>query len=166
VTRAHQTRRTTRNNAEETAPESSWLSIITLDKRSGIPIRVQLAERIRLLVREGQLRSGDPMPTIRMLAGELGINENTVARVYHDLRDKGILLLERGLGTTVAQTSAPPVLQAAFRMIETRVVELIRLARQSGFRAAELLQLIETRWQESKKPRGAVDGSHDLPVAG
>lgn len=121
---------------------------VAIDKQSGIPIYVQLSERIRLLVREGRLRPGDFMPTVRKLAVDLGVNANTVARVYRELQDEGVLRLERGIGTTVADTSAPAVPKADFRQIEKRVLELIRLARQSGLRSSELSQMIETRWQE------------------
>ncbi len=121
---------------------------ISIDKRSGVPIYLQLAERIRLLVREGRLRPGNPLPTVRALAVDLGINANTVARVYRELQAEGVLRLERGLGTTVADTSLPQVPRADFRQIEKKVAELIRLARQAGLRASELSQLIESRWQE------------------
>ena len=91
---------------------------IAVDKQSGIPIYVQLAERIRLLVREGRLKPGDSMPTVRKLAVDLGVNANTVARVYRDLQADGVLRLERGLGTSVADTSEPAVPKADFRQIE------------------------------------------------
>ena len=45
---------------------------------------MQLAEQIRLLVRRGALSVGDPLPTVRELAVALGINANTVTRVYRD----------------------------------------------------------------------------------
>jgi GntR family transcriptional regulator len=121
---------------------------VSVDKRSGVPIYVQLAERIRLLIREGRLRAGDSLPTVRQLAVDLGVNANTVARVYRELQADGVLCLERGLGTTVADTSAPAVPRADFQLIEKTVFELIRLGREAGLRPAELSQLIETRWQE------------------
>ena len=42
------------------------------------------------------------MPTVRALAVDLGVNANTVARVYRDLQSQGVLRLERGVGTFVA----------------------------------------------------------------
>mgnify|MGYP002681587656 CR=1 FL=1 len=75
-----------------------------IDKSSGVPIHLQLAERIRLLIREGALKAGEALPTVRSLAVELEINANTVARVYRDLQTDGLLRLERGVGTFVADT--------------------------------------------------------------
>jgi len=121
---------------------------VTIDKSSGIPIYIQLAERIRLLVHDGTLRPGDAMPTVRSLAVQLGINANTVARVYHELQANGLLRLERGIGTFVGQAGAPPARKSDFRQLEKQVAHLIRLGKKAGMSAAELSQFIETRWQE------------------
>ena len=79
---------------------------LKIDKRSGIPIYIQLGESIRLLIREGKLKPGDDLPTVRSLAVQLGINANTVARVYRELQTDGLLRLERGIGTFVAELNA------------------------------------------------------------
>lgn len=121
---------------------------ITIDKHSGIPIYIQLAERIRLLIHEGVLGAGEAMPTVRTLAVQLGINANTVARVYHELQADGLLRLERGVGTFVAEVSEGPARKADFRQLEKRVLEVIRLGKRAGMSADELSQFIQTRWQE------------------
>ena len=121
---------------------------ITIDKQSGIPVYIQLGERIRLLIREGRLQEGDPLPTVRELAVELGINANTVARVYRELQADGVLRLERGVGTSVAKVQGVTTTPDGFQEMERKALELIRLARQAGMRCGELSQLIEARWQE------------------
>lgn len=122
---------------------------ISIDKQTGIPVYIQLGERIRLLIREGYLRPGDPMPTVRELAVALGINANTVARVYRELQTAGVLRLERGVGTSVADTPPAAPTPKKWQELESRVMELIRLAKQAGMRPAEISQLLESRWQET-----------------
>ena len=76
---------------------------IEIEKRSAVPIYAQLRDQIRLLVLRGALAPGDSMPTVRALAVDLGVNANTVARVYRDLQTEGVLRLERGVGTFVTE---------------------------------------------------------------
>jgi GntR family transcriptional regulator len=121
---------------------------ISIDKHSGIPIYVQLGERIRLLIREGTLGPGDAMPTVRALAVQLGINANTVARVYRELQGAGVLRLERGIGTFVSEGGERRVEKKELKQLEKKAFDVIRIARQVGMSSGELSQLIETRWQE------------------
>lgn len=124
---------------------------IQIDKTAGLPVYLQLAERIRLLVREGELRIGDPMPTVRGLAVELGVNANTVARVYRELQSEGLLRLERGVGTFVAEGAGAPMKRADLRAIEKAADKIIDLAHGAGMNAFELSQFIETRWKEVRR---------------
>lgn len=121
---------------------------ITIDKTSGVPIYVQLAERVRFLVRSGELRGGEAMPTVRALAVQLGVNANTVARVYRDLQTDGVLRLERGVGTFINDQNTRQAHTADLKLLDRRVVDLIRLSKRIGMGAAELSQFIEARWLE------------------
>lgn len=61
-------------------------------------VRRQVAEAVG----DGRLRSGAKLPTIRALAGELGLAANTVARAYRELEEAGIVLTRGRLGTVVS----------------------------------------------------------------
>lgn len=124
---------------------------LDIEKGSAVPIYAQLSEQIRLLIRRGVLKPGDSMPTVRTLAVELGINANTVARVYRDLQREGLLRLERGVGTFVAESqSGGAVEEKDFRSITAKAAELIELGRQAGLRVGELMQLVENLWKEQE----------------
>jgi DNA-binding transcriptional regulator YhcF (GntR family) len=125
------------------------VSSFRIDRASAIPVYVQLGEQIRLLVHRGVLKRGDPMPTVRELAVELGINANTVTRVYRDLQTEGLLRLERGIGTFVEGASDAPTLgQKDFDRIARRARELVALCRKAGLSSRELGALIEGTWKE------------------
>jgi len=119
---------------------------IVVDKDNGIPVYVQLEERIRLLIREGVLKEGDPLPTVRALAVDLGINANTVAKVYRDLAAGNYLRLERGKGTFVDEAAGGPMPKHDFELLERQVLGLIQSAKGARMTAQELCQFIETRW--------------------
>lgn len=125
-----------------------------VNRKSALPVYVQLSEQIRLLIHRGALQQGDPLPTARALAVELGINANTVARVYRDLQHQGLLRLERGLGTFVDRPrSAPTLGDRDYQRIVKRARELVELCQQAGLTARELSQLVEGTWKETANAR-------------
>ena len=128
---------------------------LEIQKGSAVPIYAQLRDQIRLSVHRGALEVGDMMPTVRALAVELGINSNTVARVYRDLQSEGLLRLERGVGTFVTQ---PPrkaaVDEKDFRAVSRKARDLVVLCKRAGLRASEATQLIETLWKEKTNAQG------------
>ncbi|MCP3956902.1 MAG: GntR family transcriptional regulator [bacterium] len=128
---------------------------VDIEKGSAVPIYAQLSEQIRLLIRRGALSPGDSMPTVRSLAVELGVNANTVARVYRDLQRAGLLRLERGVGTFVAENGGGRAVgEKDFRSIARKATELIDLGRRAGLRVGELTQLVETLWKENANVEG------------
>ncbi len=128
---------------------------VTIEKGSAVPIYAQLSEQIRLLIRRGALVPGDSMPTVRALAVGLGINANTVARVYRDLQRESLLRLERGVGTFVAESGeSQAVGEGDFRRVAAKAAELIDLGRRTGLRVGELTQLVETLWKEKNNAQG------------
>jgi GntR family transcriptional regulator len=79
---------------------------LKIDGHSPIPIRRQLTEQLRHVIESGGVPQEQALPSIRELAGFLGINPNTVARVIEDLKQSGYVEARRGKGVFVA--SAPP----------------------------------------------------------
>src|SRR2546427_2627144 len=80
---------------------------LKIDGHSPIPIRRQLTEQLKHVIESGGVARDQALPSIRELAGFLGINTNTVARVIEDLKQSGYVEARRGKGVFVAP--APPV---------------------------------------------------------
>src|SRR2546428_287277 len=80
---------------------------LKIDGHSPIPIRRQLTEQLKRVIESGGVARDQALPSIRELAGFLGINTNTVARVVEDLKQSGYVESRRGKGVFVAP--APPV---------------------------------------------------------
>src|SRR5258705_6111411 len=79
---------------------------LKVDGHSPIPIRLQLMEQLRHAIEGGGVPRDQALPSIRELAGFLGVNPNTVARVIDDLKRLGYVEARRGRGVFVAR--APP----------------------------------------------------------
>lgn len=74
---------------------------LQVDFASEVPIYVQVKNQIRLLLRLS-LEPGVQLPTVREMALKLGINANTVSRIYADLEREGYLARRQGVGTFAA----------------------------------------------------------------
>ncbi len=64
---------------------------IRIEKASGIPISRQIADQVRAQVMTGTVEAGHKMPSIRELARDLAVNQNTILRVYERLTAEGLL---------------------------------------------------------------------------
>src|SRR5258708_17933589 len=72
----------------------------------GLPIYLQIVQQIKTLVALGRLAPGEELPPIRVLADQLVVNANTVARAYRELAAAGVLTNRRTAGTYVADDAA------------------------------------------------------------
>lgn len=93
--------------------------MISIRLDSSIPLVDQLQSGIRAAIARGLLTPGDQLPPVRQLAGDLGINLNTVARAYRGLESSGLVVTARGRGTRV--TAATDRLTPEQAEAETRV---------------------------------------------
>ena len=73
-----------------------------LDSDSAVPKNEQLHTQIQDAVKDGRLAAGSKLPTVRALATELGVAPYTVARVYRQLEDLGVLETHGRNGTIVS----------------------------------------------------------------
>jgi GntR family transcriptional regulator len=102
------------------------------------PLHEQVAAEIRRAIADGEAKSGERLPPARDLAHVLGVNSNTVLRSIRQLRDEGLLEFRRGRGITVAG-QAP---RRSVVLVELK--ELVKLARNQGYRREDLIEMIES----------------------
>ncbi len=75
---------------------------LTIEYHSGIPVYRQIINTVTAAVVNGELKTGDLLPTIRKLAGDLKINPNTVAKAYRELELIGVVASAGRNGTVVS----------------------------------------------------------------
>ena len=108
---------------------------LKINGHSPIPIRRQLTEQLKHAIESGGVARDQALPSIRELAGFLGINANTVARVVEDLKQSGYVEARRGKGVFVAP--APPV-RPAPHLRESFLEETVIRAAALGMTADDL----------------------------
>jgi GntR family transcriptional regulator len=109
---------------------------VKIDRNDPTDLHEQVAAELRRAIADGEANAGERLPPARDLAAVLGVNTNTVLRALRVLRDEGLLEFRRGRSVTVAGTPEQGAVVAHAR-------ELIRYARQHGYRLDELLHIIE-----------------------
>ena len=87
-----------------------WLH---LDVAASRPLFAQLRTQVIAGVRDGRLPPGTRLPTVRELAGQLGLAVNTVARAYRELETAGIVETRGRFGTFVARADPADAAMAA-----------------------------------------------------
>ena len=70
------------------------------------PVYLRLRDGIAAMILDGEVRDGDPLPSVRSLAAEHGANPLTVAKAYQTFQDEGLVLVKRGVGMFVAEGAA------------------------------------------------------------
>ena len=113
----------------------------------GVPIYLQIANQVKYLVASGRLEAGNEIPPIRILARQLLINPNTVARAYLELEREGVVQKRHGSGTYISETGSRLAHKERLKILAERVDALLAEARHLEVEPPELLQLIKDRSQ-------------------
>jgi GntR family transcriptional regulator len=121
---------------------------IRIQKGSVVPISRQIAGQIRALCSADTLKPGQQLPSVRQLARDLGVNQNTVLRVYEQLTAAGLLEMKHGRGTFVAARMPRNELRDQRRRFTEEWNQLIRQGRMLGMSHDELHQLLDTTLSE------------------
>jgi molybdopterin-binding protein len=132
ITPMHAARRLARDEPATAEALVQGLRSLRGDDRA--PAYVQIERRIRMGVADGSLQPGDHLPSVRDLAGKLGLSPNTVGRAYAELSREGVIKARAGGGSEIAPRGSLD--QPA--LLRTRLERLRTLARQIAIRGLAL----------------------------
>ncbi len=126
---------------------------LEIDFRSGLPIYLQVVERLKERIASGQLKPGDQLPTVRSLALELRVNFNTIARAYRILDETGIISTQQGRGTYI-MSNPPPEVSEEIRQkaLQALTLRFLADAERLGTSPEELEQILMDKvagWQKT-----------------
>jgi GntR family transcriptional regulator len=116
---------------------------LELDFYSGIPIYLQVVDRIKEMIADGRIQPGDQLPTVRSLATDLRVNFNTVARAYRILDEACIISTQQGRGTYILEMPPPETTDAMRRTtFESLTERYLADADRLGFPPDEVLEIL------------------------
>ncbi len=114
----------------------------------GVPLYQQIVNQVKLMLASGRLKPGDELPPIRVLAQQLLINPNTVARAYRELETEGVLTKRQGAGTYVSDQGSPLARRERLRLVRGSVDALLAQARQLDIDTEDVIDIIRKRDKE------------------
>ena len=123
---------------------------IRVETSSGMPITRQIAAQIRAQCASESLKPGDRLPSVRALAADLAVNQNTILRVYERLTGEGLIERCHGDGTFVADRVPTGQMKAQRRLLREQIARTVELAKTLGMDAEETHQLLDEIWEQNK----------------
>jgi len=125
--------------------------LVSIDEQDERPIYQQLVSQVREQVREGSLKPGDELPSVRELANSLGVNMHTVRNAYLKLRDQGIINMRLGRRARITHFQ-PPLLYASIEEnFKIRLKGLINDALSMGLTSQDFHDIIERQIKQVDK---------------
>ena len=113
-----------------------------------IPIYEQIVDQIKTLIRKGELKENDNLPSVRALARELKISALTVKKAYDNLEEDGFTVTVHGKGTYVAQANKEAQREAQQREVEEDLEAAVSKARRYGMEDGEIRELFALIMEE------------------
>ena len=133
--------------------EQKTLMQIHISTNDGVPIYLQLVNQIKFLVASGRLLSGDELTPIRVLAAQLLVNPNTVARAYRELETAGIVEKRRTAGTYVSEQGSPLARRERVKILTERIDTLLAEASHMGVTLEDVMKLVQQRYAAIQSTR-------------
>ena len=115
---------------------------IIISNSGGVPIYDQITRQMKGLILRGELKEGEALPSMRLLAKELRISVITTKRAYEELEREGFINTVPGKGCFVAPQNPELVHEDALRRAEEHLSQAVDIARTAGLTLSELTETL------------------------
>lgn len=123
---------------------------IILSNVSNQPLYQQIKEQIKESIFNNELKEGEQLPSIRLLANDLHVSVLTTKRVYAELEAEGFIITRVGKGTYVAPTKLELLMESKRHMVEVKLAEVCQMARSIGIHADDLHSMMDLILEEEE----------------
>lgn len=115
---------------------------IIISNSCGQPIYEQIVNQIKHMIISGELKEGDALPSMRLLAKELRISVITTKRAYEELEREGFTVSYTGKGSFVAGQNMELIKEQKYKEVEDYLLKALEAAKGCGLSAAELCEML------------------------
>lgn len=120
---------------------------IVISNSGEIPIYEQIASQIKSAVIAGEVKPGEPLPSLRFLAKELRVSVISTKRAYEELEREGYITLVPGKGSFAAEINRELLREEQYKRLEEHLNEAVDAARTAGISLGEMKELLETLYE-------------------
>ena len=113
-----------------------------------VPIYEQITRQIKAHILQGELKEGDALPSMRLLAKDLRISVITTKRAYEELERDGFITTVPGKGCFVAPQNPGLAREDAMRRMEEKLSEAVTIGKVAGLTLAEMAEALEILYRE------------------
>lgn len=121
---------------------------ITVSNSIQEPIYEQIANQIKKLIINQQLKPGEGLPSIRNLANQLHISVITTKRAYDELEKEGFIVTVVGKGCFVSNENKEFIREKKIQMVEEKLAEVIKESRVLNIGLQGLKMMLEVLYRE------------------
>ncbi|MDB6134391.1 MAG: GntR family transcriptional regulator [Verrucomicrobiales bacterium] len=121
------------------------MNLFAIDLKAGAPIYEQVLYAARKAILSGELKPGDPFPSVREIASHLRINPNTVQKALTALKTEGLVETVPGIGNRVCESPEPRAAERA-ALLNGDLEVLVLRARQLRLDLTDLEAALREQW--------------------
>ena len=116
---------------------------IIINSSSMVPIYEQIGEQVKAMIRSGELKENDNLPSVRSLSKDLKISALTVKKAYDSLEEEGFTATVHGKGTYVTAVNKELLLEEQKKELETDLETAVQKGRRYGISDEDIRSLFE-----------------------
>ncbi|EEI82536.1 GntR family transcriptional regulator [Anaerococcus tetradius] len=119
---------------------------LEIDFGSDMPIYEQIRRAIIKALAKNELDFGQALPSVRQLAGDIGVNLHTVNKAYKMLEEDGIIVMDRRFGSRIVDKSYD-ITEAQKSKVKEELDFIVALAKVKNIEKTSLEKLIRNIWE-------------------
>lgn len=116
---------------------------IIINSSSMVPIYEQLRDQVKAMIRSGELKENDILPSVRTLSKELKISALTVKKAYDSLEAEGFTATVHGKGTYVTAVNKELLLEEQKKELEADLEMAVQKGRRYGISDEDIRSLFD-----------------------
>lgn len=121
---------------------------IIISSNTSKPIYEQITSQIKAMIMSGELKTGDPIPSMRSLAKSIHVSVITVQKAYEDLQRDGFIETTVGRGSFVSAQNKDFYQEEQQRQAEEHLQQAADIGRTSGIPVEKLVELLRLFYED------------------